>query len=290
MLPTPARLALALLTVGLSLFLAAPGAGARPLRTVDARISGVFTMRGRVTTAVRVRGEHRGQRVTRRWVFAAGRCAGDVCRTLTLRRERSAGLYSRLVLRRVGRGRYAGGGRFFVGLECNGAIYPRGELVPYRVTVAVTRSASIQGVAFATALRATYVNRRRIDRTICPVGPSHDAARYGGTATPAPSAPAATFTVATAPGSDTATFTDTSSRGGDGARIVSVLWQFGDAASGAADTATTPRATHAFTAPGTYAVSLTVTDAAGLRSTATQQVVVPPPPPAPAMTARPGGR
>ena len=277
MVRTARRTALALLIVGLSVLPAA--AAARGPRTVNARVSGTFTMNGRVTTAVRVRGEHRGQRVTRRWVFASQRCTRDVCRRLVLTRERSAGQYDHLVLRRVGRGRYAGGGRFYVGLECNGAIFPRGELVPFRITVDVMRATRIDGRAFATSLRATYSNRRRIDRTICPVGPSHDAARYGGRATPPPSAPTAAFTVATSPGSDTATFNDTSAPGGDGARIVSVAWQFGDPASGAADTATTPQASHAFSAPGTYSVSLTVTDTAGLRTTTTQQVTVPPPPP-----------
>ena len=286
MVRTVRRTAFALLIVGLSLISAAPADAARRPRTVNARVSGVFTMHGRVTAALRVRGEHRGQRVTRRWAFSAQRCRGDVCRRLALTRERSGRQYEHLVLRRVGRGRYAGGGRFYVGLECNGAIFPHGELVPFRVTVEVVRSTRIEGIAFATALRATYTNRRRIDRTICPVGPSHDAARYAGGATPAPSAPTAAFTVATSPGSDTATFSDTAAPGGDGARIVSVLWQFGDPASGAANTAATPQTTHAFTAPGTYPVSLTVTDAAGLRSTSTQQVTVPPPPPAPAAARR----
>lgn len=256
----------------------APAAAQGP-QPVDARVSAAFTMNGIVTAAVRVRGEHRGQHVVRRWSFTGRSCTGDVCRQLVLIRQRSAGRTDRLVLNRTGVGRYAASGRFFAGLRCRGRVYPRGEIVPYRISVAVTQAAAVQGITFATGLAATYTNTRRIDTTICPLGPSHDAARYLGLATPPPAPPTAAFTAAVGPGTSTGTFTDTSAAGTDNAPIVSVLWQFGDPASGPANTATTPQATHAFTAPGTYTVSLTVTDANGLTSTQAQQVTVPAPPP-----------
>lgn len=269
-----------LLGLGLLLGAWAPAgaAGSRAPRTVDARVSAVFVMHGRILTAVRVSGEHPGQRITRLWTFAARGCTGNVCRRLLLTRERSAQQYDHLILSRTGVGRYAGNGAFSVGLECRGAIYPRGENVPFRVTVAVTHGATIQGTAFASALSVTYTNLRRADRTICPIGPSHDSARYSGVASPPPSPPTAAFSSAVAPGTDTATFTSTSTSGGDQSPIVGVLWQFGDPASGGANTATTPQATHTFTAPGTYTVSLTVTDGNGLIATQTQPVVVPAPP------------
>ncbi len=247
-------------------------------RTVDARVSGSFVMHGRIVTAVRVKGEHRGQRITRQWTIVPADCMASVCRRLLLTRERSAGQFDHLLLSRTGVGRYAGNARFFAALGCKGAIYPRGQAVPYRVTVDVTKAVTIQGMAFATTLTATYTNKRRTDRTICPTGPSHDAARYSGTAAPLPSPPTAAFSAAVAPGTEAATFTSTSAPGGDQAPLTAYAWQFGDPASGAANTATTPQAGHTFTAPGTYTVSLSVTDAGGLTATQSQQVVVPAPP------------
>jgi hypothetical protein len=269
----------ALVLLGLS-----AGAGAtanaaarhRP-HTVNARVSATFIMHGRIVTAVRVKGEHRGQRITRRWTFAGQNCTRNVCRRLLLTRERSAGLYDHLILSRTGVGRYAGNGRFYAALECKGAIYPEGQAVPYRVTVAVTRAVAIQGTKFATALTATYTNKRRADRTICPTGPSHDAAIYSGTASPGPSPPSAAFSTAVSPGGDTATFTSTSSPGGDQAAIAGYAWNFGDPGSGPANGATAPQASHTFTRPGAYTVALTVTDVNGLAKTASAQVVVPAP-------------
>ena len=254
---------------------AATGRHHRSPRTVNARVSARFVMQGRIVTAVRVKGERRGQRVTRQWTITPSACKGNVCRHLVLTRERSANQFDHLVLSRTGVGRYAGNGRFYVALACKGAIYPHGQVVPYRVTVAVTHAVTIQGIAFATALTATYTNTQRTDRTICPTGPSHDAATYSGTAQPLPSPPTAAFSAAVAPGTDTATFTSTSAPGGDQAPIASYAWQFGDPASGPANAAATPRAGHTFSVPGTYIVTLTVADTSGLTATTAQQVVVP---------------
>jgi gliding motility-associated-like protein len=53
-----------------------------------------------------------------------------------------------------------------------------------------------------------------------------------------------------------------------------VTWNFGDPASGLANTASTPTATHTYAAAGTFTLTLTVRDAAGRTIVATQQVVV----------------
>jgi hypothetical protein len=158
---------------------------------VDARVDGTFAMVGQITAALRVTGERPGEPVSRRWILTAQSCAGSVCGSLDLRRQRSAGRYDTLVLTRVGVGSYAGSGSFYAGLRCRGRTYPRGELVPYRITLAVTQATVIQGIAFATTVAATYTNSHRIDRTICPIGPSHDAAVYTGSASPLPSPPTA---------------------------------------------------------------------------------------------------
>jgi PKD repeat protein len=244
----------------------------------DARISTSFLMRGQIVTAVRVRGERRGQTVTRRWTFTGLSCAGSVCPSLSLRRQRSAHRFDRLTLSRVGIGSYAGSGQFYSALKCRGRLVPQGLLVPYRITVQVAQVVAIEGIGFASQITASYTNLRRIDRTRCPIGPSHDAAQYTGAAAPLPTAPASSFSVAAHPAADSVTVTDTSVPGAGGARIVSRVWQFGDPASGPANTATSSPADHTFSAPGSYQVSLTVTDANGLTATAVQTVVAPGPP------------
>jgi PKD repeat protein len=279
------------LAFGLSVLLHA-GAAARaaePTPTpVDARVVSAFLMQGRIVAAVRVRGERPGQAITRHWTFAGRSCVGSVCAQLSLRRERSAHRFDRLMLSRVGVGRYAGASRFYAALRCKGRGYPRGEVVPFGITVEVSQAIAVQGVEFAQRLTATYTNRRRIDRTPCPIGPSHDAATYAGAASSLPSPPTAVFRVALSPATDRATFTDASRRGAGGASIVSRVWNFGDPASGSADTAAGTIVSHTFRAPGTYQVSETVTDANGLTSTETQPVVAAGPPGA-AWTAGPSG-
>jgi PKD repeat protein len=255
---------------------AAPARAAGP--AVDARVVSTFVMAGRITTAVRVRGEHPGQLITRHWQFSGQGCTASVCRRLTLRRERADHRFSRIVLARVGVGRYAGRSRFFAALRCRGRRYSRGEEVPYRITVQVTQAAPVEGVQFAARLAATYTNARRLDRTRCPLGPSHDAAVYTGTAAPLPSPPVAAFTAAVDPATDDGRFTDTSTAGAGGAPIVARQWQFGDPASGSADTATTRVATHQFSGPGAYTVTLTVRDANGLSASSAQTVIAAGPP------------
>jgi hypothetical protein len=274
------HLALAL-ALGVSVLLHA-GVAARAAEPapapVDARVISAFVMQGRIVAAVRVRGERAGEAITRHWTFSGRSCAGSVCRQLSLRRERSAHRFDRLTLVRVGVGRYAGSSRFYAALRCNGRLYPRGEVVPYGITVHVSQAVAIQGVEFARRLNATYTNRRRTDRTPCPIGPSHDAATYAGAASGLPSPPAAAFSVALSPATDSAAFTDVSTPGAGGASIVSRAWNFGDPTSGSADTADGVKVSHTFSAPGSYQVSETITDANGLTSTQMQAVVAAGPP------------
>ncbi|MFL5860073.1 MAG: PKD domain-containing protein [Solirubrobacteraceae bacterium] len=284
---TPIRYGALGLLLGAVLVLGLDGA-AHAAGVADARITTSYVMHGQVITALRVRGEHRGQSVTRRWTFTGTSCAGSVCQRLALRRQRSANHYDRLTLSRVGIGSYAGSGRFYSALTCRGRRYPRGLVVPYRIAVQVSQVAPVEDLAFASQITATYVNLHRVDRTRCPVGPSHDAAQYLGAAAPVPGPPVAGLSVVEHPAADSATFSDTSAPGAGGARIVARQWQFGDPASGPANTATTPQAEHAFSAPGSYQVSLSVTDADGLTATATRTVVAPGPPTA-AFTALPLG-
>jgi len=243
---------------------------------VDARVLGTFSMRARVTAAVNVRGEHAGQVFRRRWVITADGCQGNVCPTLELLRQRSRHLYSRLELHRVGVGRYAGRGAFYAALACKGRIYRHGSRAPYRITLRVVGATEVGGVFFARRITATYVNRRRSDSTPCPLGPSHDAARYRGRVGSLQElAPVAAFAVGVDARNGVASFTNASFAGRDGSQLVSSLWGFGDPGSGLADSSTLQDPVHQFSAPGVYDVTLTETDGDGLSSTATQTVTVP---------------
>jgi hypothetical protein len=243
---------------------------------VDARVTGTFAMRARVTTAVDVPGEHVGQALLRRWLVSPSGCAGPVCKTLSIDRERSDRLYSTVVLARTGPGEFAGSGSFYAALLCNGRRYARGSKVGYRITLTVARTTAIGHVVFAQAISATYLNRSRTDSTPCPVPPSHDAGVYTGSVIAGlPTAPAAAFVVALNPITGAAIFTDRSSPGTGGGPITQWFWDFGDPTASAGGGSTLQNPTHVYVKPGQYPVTLVVVDAAGLVGETTVVVTAP---------------
>jgi PKD domain len=238
-------------------------------------VIGAFAMHATVTEAVNVRGETQGQHEQRRWTLVPRKCEGSVCASLSLRRVRSNGITETLRLRRTGPGTYAGHSSFDVALRCNGHVYAHGAIAPYRITLTVSRARAVESIEFARRITATYANTRRIDRTPCPLAPSHDAARYTGSALARlPTPPTASFAAEVDEATVSARLASTSSLGVGAAPIVSYLWDFGDVASGAADSSTEAAPIHVFSAPGTYVVTLTVMDANGLTATASAEVVV----------------
>jgi PKD domain len=248
---------------------------------INARVQGTFSMRARVTAAVNVRGERAGEVLRRRWVIRSSDCRRNICRLLHLDRQRSDHRYSRLTLRRTGAGRYAGTGAFEIALSCHGRVSPHGSRAGYSISMRITAASSIGGVRFARRITATYDNRTRSDTTRCPLGPSHDAARYRGQVTShLPVAPTAGFSVLVDPTTDIASFTDTSSPESARARR---QWDFGDPLSGASDRSAARDPQHQFSAPGSYEVTLTETDHDGLSATASQIITIPAPP-TPAVT------
>jgi hypothetical protein len=156
----------------------------------DARLQGTFELAGRVTAAQAVKGEHVGETVDRLWSFASG-CPVGQCPDVALTRSRATATDS-LVLHRRGPGNYAGRGSFSAPLRCAGHVYPRGERVPFTITVKITFAVQFGAGSFATRVSATYRNSRRINRTPCVAALGHDAASYHGhlqaTAGPAPGA------------------------------------------------------------------------------------------------------
>jgi hypothetical protein len=167
---------LAALTAALAA-LSAASASAKPLTAV-ARLHGLFTLAGVVTVADGIPGEVAGQPFTRSWAFAAG-CAGNACATVTLVRQRGAAT-DKLILRRRGPGYYVGSGRFYAPLSCADRVYPRGELVPFKITVQITAAAPSGRLAVATRIRASYLNVARTNLTNCVAALGHDAAVYHG--------------------------------------------------------------------------------------------------------------
>ena len=141
-------------------------------------------MAGRVTVAVNVPGERKGQIVQRTWTFTSG-CPVGQCPTVGLSRGRATGSDA-LVLHRRGPGRYAGNTSFYSPLRCAGRLYPRGQEIPFTITVRITQASQLGAVAIATRIDATYQNRKRVNLTPCVAVLGHDAARYHGQLTPLP--------------------------------------------------------------------------------------------------------
>jgi hypothetical protein len=149
-----------------------------------ARLQGVFAMSGHVTDAFNVRGERTGQRVQRSWQFTP-LCPRGACAAITLLRTRVGGS-DRLTLRRRAPHFYSGSGIFFAPLTCARRYYATGEEVPFTISVRVTAGTVTSAGAFVTAIRATYVNRSRINLTPCVAVLGHDAASYRGVPAVAP--------------------------------------------------------------------------------------------------------
>jgi hypothetical protein len=230
-------------------------------------------MHGRVTRADGVRGERKGQRVVRKWAFTSA-CPAGPCGTVSLSRERSLHQIDRLVLKRSATRRYVANGRFYVRLRCGGRTYPRGGVAYITIRLTISKWKTVQSTRFATAVKAAYSNPRRVNRTPCPGSIGRDAGTYSGTLkTPLPVPPTAEFTSSPDPVTQTISFADASKPAG-GATVRSWNWDFGDPASGPENASTAPSPSHHYGAPGSYTVTLTVTDSNGLTGTITHQVAV----------------
>src|SRR5436305_12894995 len=125
-----------------------------------ARLQGAYALTGRVTVASGVKGEHRGQQIKRTWGFASP-CPRGQCTTVWLLRQRARG-GDAMTLRRTGPGRYRGSSTFYVPVRCGRQIVPRGEAVPFTITVTIAAAAATDpNTAQATRISATSASGRR---------------------------------------------------------------------------------------------------------------------------------
>jgi hypothetical protein len=158
--------------------LAFAGSASAQTPATDALLNGTFQMSGRVSVAANVRGERTGQVVTRTWTFTP-QCTTAPCATVQLVRGRANGTDT-IILGQTSTGTYAGSGVFYAPLRCSGRVYPRGQEIPFRITVRITAT---DGTT-ASAISATYVNRQRTNLTPCIGVLGHDSARYTGLLAP----------------------------------------------------------------------------------------------------------
>jgi hypothetical protein len=158
------------------------GAGAAAAQvdpSTTARLQGQFALTGQITVAVRIRGEHAGQRVLRSWTFTP-LCPTGGCEQVELVRQRQRGTDS-VVLNLQSPDYYVGHGRFFAPVRCGGRRHARGTSVPFTISVQITGARIVSGSAVATQVQASYVNPQRVNRSRCVTIPGHDAATYTGT-------------------------------------------------------------------------------------------------------------
>jgi hypothetical protein len=160
------------------------GAGAaHSAAPARARLEGNYILRGRITVATDVRGEHVGERVRRRWRFTP-MCPTGRCPEVGLTRGRGRAV-DPLVLRSVAPRLYRGSGVFYRPLRCGRILYKRGEKAPFTITVRITSAVDFAGVIVATAIHARYVGHKRINLTRCVRPPARDSAVYRGQVVPA---------------------------------------------------------------------------------------------------------
>jgi hypothetical protein len=145
---------------------------------VDGRLDGEFAMKGKITRAVRVKGEHEGDKVARTWLFKS-KCDSGPCDEVILHRHRGKKRVDRVVLDRKGPGEYAGKNKFHFPIRCAGRVHEHGGEARVKIEVTVTE-ANADGIA--TKVKAKYDNPRRINHTQCGDDEDlgKDAAKYTG--------------------------------------------------------------------------------------------------------------
>jgi PKD domain len=211
-----------------------------------------------------------GSRRIRTWIFERRG------RRLVARRETTEGFITLRVRR--------SGSVYRVGWRTRGPCRRGDGTLRYSetVTFAVSDTEIVGGRELASRVTGRLIGRS--PKGDCGGGPGGRATdrltdRLTGRRTDLPREPVAAFSVepsmlsAASPATATAYFSDESTDDGE---VVARQWDFGDPASGAANSGTGPYPTHTYTAAGSYRVTLRVTDDVGLTDTAAAVVTVAP--------------
>jgi hypothetical protein len=165
-----------------------PAVAQPPPPVASARLQGTFQLAGTITVARNVLGERAGQHVIRSWTFTS-ECVAGPCARVLLVRSRGKGA-DVLVLQQTAPAYYVGTGSFYAPMRCGRRTNPRGERVPFTISLRITAAELVNGVAVASGVAASYVNTSRINETACVAVLGHDAAFYNGQLEPPPPPPA----------------------------------------------------------------------------------------------------
>jgi len=234
--------------------------------------AGRWVMRGVVVDAHNLDGARVGTKLTRTWVFR--RCGARCLRVST---ERYQGGFDRHTVRLRG--------RYWIGTSPYARTCASGERVvaASRLKFRVTRSVRRDGRQLASKLDGTF---RGTSPGCTGDGPTREVWTYSATRKdlpPAPAAPTADIGIApelasysVAAGTSKLHFSDDSTDDRDSGRIVTRAWNFGDPASGEANASDLQSPQHTYTKPGSYRVTLTVTDDDGRTDTTRRVVVIDP--------------
>jgi hypothetical protein len=228
-------------------------------------VEGRWHMKFRTTSNQGFKAPKVGHRYSRTWIFER-RCREGRCRAVVRRETRSGFLTLRV--RRSGSVYRV---RWKTRAPCEDG--QRTFLYRETITFTVTAARTIGGRPLASRIAGRVLGRA--PKGSCQLTPGRATDRLIGRRNDLPSPPSAAFSIVPADLTAGATgyFTDESSDDGE---VVSQIWDFGDPASGAANTASGPYPSHSFAAAGTYRVTLTVTDDDGLSDATSELITVSP--------------
>ena len=260
--PKPVALAALVAAVCVMAVLLSPGAGWAQSGTARATVAGQWDFNFRTISNRGFSGPAVGSRRTRVWNFE--RVCGDGGCRMIARRETTAGFKRVSIVRRGST--YVS--RWRTRAPCDDR--PGSFVYSERVSFTVTDSEVVVGKRLASRLRGRLVGTAAGESC---QRPARATDVISGERTDLPSPPTAAFewTPSTPTPGTSVAFTDMSE---DDGSLVDWEWDFGDPASGAANTSKEPYASHTYGAPGRYRVTLTVTDDQDLKGTAVQFIDV----------------
>ena len=170
--------------------------------------------------------------------------------------------------------------------DASGSTDPEGTITDYSWNFG--DGSPVQDAGATAAVQHTYATRGTYNATLTVTN------SFGQTSTTTRTVtiddpPTAAFTPSAtiaAPDATVSFNASASAPGSSGGTIIGYSWNFGDGTA-VADGGDSPDATHAFTAPGTYTVTLTTTDDLGISTTTIEQITVDAPEPPATITVSP---